>query len=669
MNKAKRLKFISKSGTCRLTRATLSTPFSCISSNSHIRNYTQGHLSEVATAEDEFSEDGSDGWITDDGSTIVSPNERLSCEQAVISPQLASSEESENFLREQFREIIRGNNIRALVIQNERLCEQAVIPPQLASSEQNETNFLMEQLREMIRSNNIRALVIQNQMIEMAALQAEIEELLKSKASNLDHDPSSIAAAIVVSVPDTSVEISLNTTCDWHPPLKSINPSACKERRVSMKYVKKHCPPMFYEAPIPTLNMYRDFLCNVLPQGYDSSASDLSNSSSDMTTNPLQLPSDLKDFIDRALSTCHLEEDRKCMQEVLIDLIGETYEAGRINIHRWELQCVPDSKTQIHVAPDTASYVEYPSLSPAYDLIPTWQANNAVRVKMFYQQRQKNVAVKPRICGSKSAQRSTESRSVAKITTTSASASLRSTATFGYRGRRGTQHHDASAKPKTLTIKSRLPPLITHNRFELLADDNDYVGGDSHTVLPTTRPNASPICKPTAASLIMPTTRPIVSPTYAPTCAPSVLPTSRPSVSPNEPQRQHPTKIKTQINGGNVLFAPEALNISGNVPALSTQGCESIFDPIATILLLSKDLHYEVIHAAPSANPTIITGPIVPVHRLPSLAIPLSDHAEGGSTGHSDRRVLHPSSSTKTSLRNTFSGKSGENDEFSGKGD
>ena len=190
-------------------------------------------------------------------------------------------------------------------------------------------------------------------------------------------------------------------------------------------------------------------------------------------------------------------------------------------------------------------------------------------------------------------------------------------------------------------------------------------------MLPTTRPNASPICKPTSAPLVMPTTRPIVSPIYVPTCAPSVLPTSRPSVSPNEHRRQHPTKIKTRIDGGAVFLAPEALNISGNVLAQLTQGRELILntDPIATILPLSKDLHYEVIYAAPSANPTIITGSnIAPVHRLPSLAIP-SDHAESGSTGQSDRRVLHPSSSTETSLRNTFSGKSGENDEFSGKGD
>jgi hypothetical protein len=348
------------------------------------------------------------------------------------------------------------------------------------------------------------------------------------------------------------------------------------------------------------------------------------------------------------------------MQEALIDLIGEAYDAGRINIHRWELQCVPNSKTMIDRAPDTASYHEYPPLSTAacHDIFPKVEATNKVRAEMFYQQRQKIVAVKPRRCCSKS-------RTIAKITTKSVSASLRSTTS------RGTQHHDASAKPNTLAIKSRLPLLITHNRFELLADDNDNVGEDSHTVLPTTRPNASPLCKPTSAPLVMPTTRPIVSPIYVPTCAPSVLPTSRPSVSPNEPQRQHPTKIKFQINGGAVLLAPEALNISGNVLAQLTQGRELILntDPIATILPLSKDLHYEVIYAAPSANPTIITGSnIVPVHRLPSLAIP-SDHAESGSTGQSDRRVLHPSSSTETSLRNTFSGKSGENDEFSGKGD
>ncbi len=149
------------------------------------------------------------------------------------------------------------------------------------------------------------------------------------------------------------------------------------------------------------------------------------------------------------------------------------------------------------------------------------------------------------------------------------------------------------------------------------------------------------------------------------------MPTSRPSVSPFEPQRQHPTKIKTQINGGAVLLASKALKISGNVLAQSTQGCELILntDPIAIILLLSKDLHYEVIYAAPAANPTIITGPsTVSVHQLPSLAIPSSDHAEGGSTGHSDRRAVHLSSLSKTSLRKNFSGKSGENDEFSGKG-
>ena len=74
-----------------------------------------------------------------------------------------------------------------------------------------------------------------------------------------------------------------------------------------------------------------------------------------------------------------------------------------------------------------------------------------------------------------------------------------------------------------------------------------------------------------------------------------------------------------------MLLASEALNIPDNIPDQSTQGCEMILinaDPIATTLYLSKDLYYEVIYAAPSANPTaIITGPnIVLVHRLPSLA-------------------------------------------------
>ena len=464
----------------------------------------------------------------------------------------------------------------------------------------------------------------------LLAIQSSTQEMIVTTDDLYHNPPAAAAAAIVVSVPDTSVEVNLRTICNnngghnWHPPLKSINPSACKEKCVSTKYVKKHCPPRCDKTLIPPLNMYRDFLCNVLPQSYASSANDLSNSSI-MTRNPLQLPSNLKDFIDRALSSCRLEEDRKCMQEALIDLIGEAYDAGRINIHRWELQCVPNSKTMIDRAPDTASYHEYPPLSTAacHDLFPKVEATNKVRAEMFYQERQKIVAVKPRRCCSKS-------RTIAKITTKSVSASLRSTTS------RGTQHHDASAKPNTLAIKSRLPLLITHNRFELLADDNDNVGEDSHTVLPTTRPNASPLCKPTSAPLVMPTTRPIVSPIYVPTCAPSVLPTSRPSVSPNEPQRQHPTKIKTQINGGAVLLPPEALNISGNVLAQLTQGCELILntDPIATILPLSKDLHYEVIYAAPSANPTIITGSnIVPVHRLPTLAIPSSDHAEGRSTG------------------------------------
>ena len=116
-----------------------------------------------------------------------------------------------------------------------------------------------------------------------------------------------------------------------------------------------------------------------------------------MTTNPLQ-PLTLKDFIDRALSSCRLEEDRKCMQEALIDLIGETYDAGLINIHRWELQCVPNSKTMIKRALDTASYHEYPPLSTAvcHDIFPKVEASNKVRAEMFYQQRQKNVAVKPR---------------------------------------------------------------------------------------------------------------------------------------------------------------------------------------------------------------------------------------------------------------------------------
>jgi hypothetical protein len=511
------------------------------------------------------------------------------------------------------------------------------------------------------------------QMAQILALQSSNQEMIDNLQTNYDNlYQNHSSAAIVVSIPDTSVENNLHTTYDNNggPSLKSITPGACSERRVSMNYVKEHCSPRSDKTPTPALNMYRDFLCNVLPQGYDSSANDMSNNDNNMTANPLQLPSALKDFIDRALSTCHLEEDRKCMQEALVDLIGEKYDAGRINSHRWALQCVPNSKTQFRVAPDMASHHEYPPLIPAdcnSDLFPKAQVNNKVRVEI---QRQKNVAVKPRTCCPKSAHRSAESRTLAKITTKLVPPSLRSTATHEYRASRRTQHHDASAKPNTL--KSRLLPLITHNRFELLAGDDNYVGGDSHTALPTTRPNATSICKPTSAPLVVSTTRPIVSSSYAPTCAPSVLPTSRPSVSPIEPQQQHPTKIKTQTNGGAVLLASEALNKSGNVPAQSTQGFELILhtDPIATILHLSKDLHHEVIYAAPAAKPpTFITGPTVPVHQLPSLAIPSSDHAEGGSTGHSDRRVLHLSSSTKTSLRNTFSGKSGENDEFSGKGD
>ncbi len=91
---------------------------------------------------------------------------------------------------------------------------------------------------------------------------------------------------------------------------------------------------------------------------------------------------------------------------------------------------------------------------------------------------------------------------------------------------------------------------------------------------------------------------------------------------------------------------------------------------IAKILLLNKDLHYEVLYAAPAANPTTIIGhesaqtvETVPAHRL-SQAI-ISDQKD---TRQSDRELPHLSSSNQASLRNNVSGKSGENDEFSGKG-
>jgi len=97
---------------------------------------------------------------------------------------------------------------------------------------------------------------------------------------------------------------------------------------------------------------------------------------------------------------------------------------------------------------------------------------------------------------------------------------------------------------------------------------------------------------------------------------------------------------------------------------------------IAKILLLNKDLHYEVLYAAPAANnQTTITGldsaqtaETVPAHRLQQAIISeiISDQRD---TRQPERELPHFSSSNQTSLKNNVSGKSGENDEFSGKGD
>ena len=148
--------------------------------------------------------------------------------------------------------------------------------------------------------------------------------------------------------------------------------------------------------------------------------------------------------------------------------------------------------------------------------------------------------------------------------------------------------------------------------------------------------------------------------------------------------QEHLIKIITnrkQVNSGVVRPTFKALKTSGDVLVQSPQGCllqsfnsEAVStDLITKILLLNKDLHYEVLYAAPAANPTIITGPSTPAqtaaavsaHRLPFQAI-LTDQ---GNAGQPDSRVPHLSTSTEASVRNNVSGKSGENDEFSGKRD
>ena len=84
--------------------------------------------------------------------------------------------------------------------------------------------------------------------------------------------------------------------------------------------------------------------------------------------------------------------------------------------------------------------------------------------------------------------------------------------------------------------------------------------------------------------------------------------------------QEHLTKIitnRTQVNSGVVRPAFEALRTSGDVLVQSPQGCTLQSynseapgtDLIAKILLLNKDLHYEVLYAALAANPTSITGP------------------------------------------------------------
>ena len=141
------------------------------------------------------------------------------------------------------------------------------------------------------------------------------------------------------------------------------------------------------------------------------------------------------------------------------------------------------------------------------------------------------------------------------------------------------------------------------------------------------------------------------------------------------------TSPKSSPTGRKSIAELCALRTSGDVLVQSPQACtlqsfnsEAVgTDLIAKILLLNKDLHYEVLYAAPAANPTIITGPntsaqtaaAVPAYRLPFQAI-LTDQ---GNAGQPDSRVPYLSSSTETSIRNNVSGKSGENDEFSGKGD
>jgi hypothetical protein len=149
--------------------------------------------------------------------------------------------------------------------------------------------------------------------------------------------------------------------------------------------------------------------------------------------------------------------------------------------------------------------------------------------------------------------------------------------------------------------------------------------------------------------------------------------------------QEHLTKIitnKTQVNSGVVLPAFKALKISGNVLVQSPQGCtlqsfnsEALeTDLIAAVLLLNKDLHYEVLYAAPAANPTIITGPNSLAHATPATVhaqrLPFQNiTSDQRDIRQSGRTVPHISSSAETSLRNYVSVKSGENDEFSKKGD
>ena len=172
-------------------------------------------LSQVSS-EDEFSDDGSDGWTTDDDSPT----------SAALPATLTLSPASHNCIvpvSNVTKPSIGATTVPTTTQQDVSSARKLRIEENMLLLTTIQTLIALE--LEISRASTDSREISDRQTARILALQSSTQEMM----DDLHHKLSATAA--VVSIPDTSVEVNLHTTCvnngghNWHPPLKSINPS------------------------------------------------------------------------------------------------------------------------------------------------------------------------------------------------------------------------------------------------------------------------------------------------------------------------------------------------------------------------------------------------------------------------------------------------------------